>query len=105
MFNYESPIKAIYDDLQVQFEKEAIKAIQKAEFTVDKTELIKALKYDRQQYEKGYADAKSEIVYCYMCKNWTTDIFGQKMCERTFNRYPMKANDFCSYGERGIKFE
>lgn len=28
--------------------------------SVDKKELIKALNYDRQQYEKGYADAKAE---------------------------------------------
>ena len=87
-------------DLQFQLENETIKAVQKAGFTVDKTELIKALDYDRQQYQKGYADAKSEMVYCYMCKHWTTGIFGQKLCGRTFNRYPMEANDFCSYGER-----
>lgn len=28
---------------------------------VDKEALIKALMYDRQQYEKGYADAKAEM--------------------------------------------
>lgn len=27
---------------------------------VDKEELLKALKYDREQYEKGYRDAKAE---------------------------------------------
>ena len=34
---------------------------------VDKEELLKALSYDRNQYQKGYSDRDSEIVRCKNC--------------------------------------
>lgn len=37
-----------------------IMAVINQHVSVDKEELIKALNYDRHQYEKGYADAKAE---------------------------------------------
>ncbi len=37
-----------------------MQAVQNCCITVDKEELTRALMYDRQQYEKGYADAKAE---------------------------------------------
>lgn len=57
---YKSPIDIIYSDVQMKLEDEVCKAIQNVGINVDKDELIKALSYDRQQYEKGYADAKAE---------------------------------------------
>ena len=39
-----------------------LKIQEKIGIDVDKEELIKALNYDRQQYEKGYADAKAEYA-------------------------------------------
>lgn len=59
MFNYESPIKEIIGELQTQQEENVIKAVQKVGIDVDKEELIKALQYDRQQYQKGYEDGLS----------------------------------------------
>lgn len=57
---YRSPIDIIYSDLNMKLENEVYKAIQNVCISVDKDELIKALAYDRQQYEQGYADAKAE---------------------------------------------
>lgn len=39
-----------------------LKIQEKIGIDIDKKELIKALNYDRQQYEKGYADAKAEFA-------------------------------------------
>ena len=61
---YESPINVfernICNKLTEEKENLVIAAEQEVGVTVDKEELEKALRYDRQQYEKGYADAKSE---------------------------------------------
>lgn len=61
---YESPVNIIYGEIQTKIieeqENQAIQALQNYGISVDKEELIKALMYDRQQYEKGYADAKAE---------------------------------------------
>ena len=56
-FNYQSPIELIQGNLQTQIENNCVKAVQSYGFNVDKEELRKALEYDRNQYEKGYADA------------------------------------------------
>lgn len=57
---YESPITRIMRDIQTQIIKESenqiFQAVQKCEIKVDKEELIKALQYDRGQYEKGYKE-------------------------------------------------
>lgn len=53
---YESPIKMIMAETEHMMEDEVFKAIQRCAVDVDKEELIKALKYDRDQYEKGYED-------------------------------------------------
>ena len=53
---YESPITVITKQLQMEFEDNIYKAVQEQAILVDKDELIKALKYDRGQYERGYRD-------------------------------------------------
>lgn len=55
--NYKSPIEVFYSDVQLKFEDGVYKAVQAVDIHVDRDELIKALQYDRQQYEKGWADA------------------------------------------------
>ena len=42
--------------MRTQFEDNVFKAIQDYGVVVDKEELIKAMQYDRGQYEKGFAD-------------------------------------------------
>lgn len=53
---YQSPIEIIMQEMQTPFDGEVFKATQAYGINVDKDELIKALKYDRDQYDKGFAD-------------------------------------------------
>ena len=57
---YESPIKIIQNNIHkqmlIQMEDNIMKVVQRYGIEVDKDELQKALKYDRQQYEKGFND-------------------------------------------------
>ena len=53
---YKSPIESIFEDVQMQYENAVIKAVQKCNIKVDKNELLKALAYDRKQYQKGEWD-------------------------------------------------
>lgn len=63
---YESPINFIFGDIQTQIvkqqENEAYMAVQKCGVDVDKEELMRALQYDREQYEQGYEDAVNDIT-------------------------------------------
>lgn len=58
MRNYISPIEVIQREFNTQFENNVYKAVQEYGIIVDKYELIKALKYDRGQYEAGYMDGR-----------------------------------------------
>jgi len=53
---YKSPIEIIYKDIQLRMDNGILKAVQECNIHVDRDELIRALQYDRGQYEKGYAD-------------------------------------------------
>lgn len=55
---YKSPIDIIYGQMETQLEGTVLKAIQNVGVNVDKEELIRALKYDREQYEKGFEDGQ-----------------------------------------------
>ena len=67
--NYQSPIEVIQSQMRSQIEDEIYKAVMKVGVNVDKDELLKALQYDRGQYQKGYTDRDSEIVRCKDCKH------------------------------------
>ena len=55
---YESPLQLIYNELGQRIEKSiadnAVRVVQEYGFNVDRDELIKALRYDRGQYDVGY---------------------------------------------------
>lgn len=53
---YESPINLIMKDIQTKTENEITTMIQGIGIDINKEELIRALAYDRRQYEKGYRD-------------------------------------------------
>lgn len=57
---YKSPIDLIYKDVLYHMEQNIYTAVQNFDIQVDRDELIKALKYDREQYYKGYEDGKKE---------------------------------------------
>ena len=54
ILGYESPIEVVMGQIRTEQENNIYKAIQDYGVSVDKDELIKALQYDRDQYEKGY---------------------------------------------------
>lgn len=62
MVGYDSPIQVIASQIEMTMDGEILKACQRVGVDVNKDELIKALNYDREQYEKGYADRGNKIV-------------------------------------------
>ena len=66
---------------------------------VDKDELIKALEYDRGQYEKGWSDRDNEIVRCKDCKhNCLKRVSGNAYCDLGIGLFQLY--DYCSCGKR-----
>lgn len=67
MFDYQSPITVkFYGSLSnemIKFSEDTAHAEINATigYNINKEELIKALTYDRHQYEKGYQDGKAEV--------------------------------------------
>ena len=94
---YRAPIQVMSTEMTYhQVDDGILKAVWNVGIDVDKDELLRALSYDRDQYDKGYEAAKSEIVHCCECKRWLSD---HGCCilrpgEKT------RDNDFCSRGER-----
>jgi hypothetical protein len=103
---YESPIKLLVADIHHQImelqENEVYKAVLHYVPDIDKAELIRALQYDREQYNKGYADGKADamadLVRCKDCKRLMfSDCYG----ECGAGHYGIvRPNHYCSYGER-----
>lgn len=59
---YESPIKIITGKMQTQFDDEIYSAVQNVGINVDREELLKALEYDRGQYEEGFREGERHIL-------------------------------------------
>ena len=53
---YKSPIEVFQTGIEYQLENEIMSMVQKYGITVDKDELLRALRYDRNQYDKGYTE-------------------------------------------------
>lgn len=70
--DYQSPINVIMGQMSMAYENGIWQAIQKVGMNIDQSELLKALQYDRGQYQKGYTDRDSEIVRCKDCKHYKT---------------------------------
>ena len=70
--SYQSPIEVITSQMRITSEirlgEEIVKAVQNVGVNVDKAELLKALRYDREQYQKGYKDRENKIIRCKDCK-------------------------------------
>ncbi len=79
--SYQSPIEVFQTQIQNQIEGEIYKAVIKVGVNVDKDELLKALRYDRDQYQKGYTDRDSKIVRCKNCKYCVKEPNGELYCD------------------------
>ena len=112
---YKSPIDVMIADIQHQIaqqqDEEIYKAVVSVGINVDKDELIRALRYDRDRYEEGYRDgrlsAMEEIVRCKDCKHCddvsVIPTFADAMklvCVKSVYWRAVEPYHFCSYGER-----
>lgn len=103
---YESPIKVFCTNTELQkLEDEAVfRAVRNLGFLIDKDELIRALRYDRDQYDKGYRDAMDSVVKCEECRHQDdctrqlTLIVRNHVLEMNEYQHPVLC--FCSAGER-----
>ena len=91
--SYESPITAIYEQISNQinqdFENRIMAEVKmKVDVNVDKDELIKALNYDRGQYEKGVNDVKSVLIKMCKCRHPVKDDMGNIIFLCTNNTPP-----------------
>lgn len=94
---YKSPIEIMQEHMRCKMDDDIYTAVLNYGINVDKEELLRALKYDRLQYDNGYRDgirdANAELVRCENCihhdKGWCN------LHDTIMNR-----NDFCSCGER-----
>lgn len=53
---YKSPIEIITGNIQTQIDDAIYSAVQNVGINVDREELLKALEYDRGQYDKGWEE-------------------------------------------------
>ena len=65
--NYQSPIELLQAQMEGRLIDTVYEAVMNVGVNVDKEELLKALAYDRDQYQKGYADREREIIRCMDC--------------------------------------
>lgn len=60
--DYKSPIEVFQYEVETQMDNDIMKAVVNYGIDVDKNELIKALAYDRKQYEAGFADGRAAAL-------------------------------------------
>lgn len=94
---YESPITTIVKDLGMKvaqsFDDAVEKELQGFEYEmgvhIDRDELIKALKYDRDQYDKGYEDGKADAVqhghWIIVADEWDCELAVCSVCCEEFH--------------------
>ena len=99
--SYQSPIDLIMGQMNLAFEGEVCKAVQNVGVNVDKDELLKALQYDRGQYQKGYNDRDAEIIRCKDCKMYNEwDVWDSTGYGRCMHLQRLVPPDwFCADGE------
>ena len=97
---YKSPIEIIMGQMRMEHENEIYRAVQSYGVNVDKEELIRALQYDRGQFEAGYRARDKEIVRCKDCKHAQfMSSCSRYMCHKVGGSM-RNSDDYCNYGER-----
>ena len=59
---WERPVNVIQSQMRMDIEGQIMRAVQNVGVIVDKEELIKALRYDRGQYDKGFANGYNKAI-------------------------------------------
>lgn len=107
---YRSPFELVMKDMGAKaaecLDELVFKAACDVGVRVDKAELLLALQYDRDQYDKGFADGRAaamdELVLCKDCKHGKTwkNAFGIEGFKCDLLCVDLSPEAFCSYGER-----
>ena len=59
---YKSPIKIITGQIKTNYEDAIYRAVQNVGINIDREELLKALEYDRGQYEEGFREGEKHTL-------------------------------------------
>ena len=100
--SYTSPIELIQQQTRHQIDECILKAVINVGVNVDKEELIKALAYDRGQYQKGYDDRDAEIIRCKDYIHWAKG-YTEECCNVDsvcFHNGWCKPDWYCADGKR-----
>ena len=108
---YESPIEVfaieIVQDIEEYINGAIVKECMRVGVNVNKDELIKALQYDRGQYQRGYFDGKiardKEVVRCKDCKY--LDHFCDEEIDLWCSAWENVTSEdgFCHYGRKEVE--
>ena len=60
---YKSPIKIITGQIKTNYEDAIYRAVQNVGINIDREELLKALEYDRGQFEKGFKEGEKYVLW------------------------------------------
>lgn len=98
---YEGPIELIYSERMKEIKNGVddtiFRAVMNVGIEVDKEELIKALEYDRDQYEKGYADGRKDAQQWVPCSERQPEKDGRYWAWCEIFIVPDHVDDPCSY--------
>lgn len=113
---YAPPVSLDLNDFQYAIGDAVVKAIAKAGIQINQEELLKALQYDRGQYQKGYdagfADGFCETLHIVRCMDCVYRQGNENpMCMVHTEPYSnargykgeavcVEMTDFCSFGKR-----
>ncbi len=98
---YESPITVYYEDIEKRVEGDLVKTVFRLGFDVDEEELMKALNYDREQYQKGYKDGRGSLVHCKDCACVRAVHMGNKFVYRCpMSTVDVEPDGYCNRGVR-----
>lgn len=61
--SYEGPIRIIEGKLTSKIEDDIMTVVKSYGIEVDKDELVRALRYDREQYDKGFDDGRADRFF------------------------------------------
>lgn len=93
MTEYESPIDVIVGEFEMKMEGDIMKSVQRVGINVDKKELLKALEYDRGQFEKGYLAAKKKYERPH--GEWIVSMSNTRCSNCGYNGKTVETTNFC----------
>lgn len=109
--SYDVPItitQQVANSLAKRVDDEIYRSVLSVGIEVDRDELLKALKYDRDQYNKGYNDRDKEIVRCENCMYYIDELYckiddediviNQCICNYEGRMIAMPPTGYCSFG-------